>query len=171
MRSISCPFVCSGKRNTPASGDTRQCSCSTLPGPVCSLVCTTVCRLPRGSARIPLAMRDADSRRTCAVDVTADYSPSLDEHVIARSRYCSGPDGVGVPRVPLDLDWMSVGMNQQENQYRIQKPSVDSRQVDNYKADEKRKRPDLADHSRESKLIPHFAKVCQDEHRDNCSPH
>lgn len=81
-------------------------------------------------------MRVADSRRTCAVNVTADYSPSLDEHVIACGRYCSGPNGVGVPGVPSDLYRMSVGIDEQENQYRIQNPSVDSRQVENYKADE-----------------------------------
>lgn len=80
-------------------------------------------------------MRIIDLERTCAVNVTANYSPSLDEHVVTCSRHCSGPNGIGVPRVPSDLDWMSVGIDEQENQYRIQNPSVDSRQVENYKAD------------------------------------
>lgn len=102
----------------------------------------------------------ASLRRTCAVNITADYTSGLDEHIVACSRYCSGPDSIGVPGVPSNLDGMGVGIDEQENQHRVQSPSVDSRKVENHQADEQRKRPNLANHGRKGKLVPYFAQVC-----------
>lgn len=153
----------------PWSGNTRQCSCRRQPGAACCLECTMVCHLvPEVSFHSLLCTLPVYSRHTCTVHIAADYPSSLDEHVVARSRYCSGTNCIGVPAVPSNLDRVGVGINEQENQDRVQGPSVDSRQVESNKTDEQRECPDLADRSCERKLVPHLGQVCQDEHRDDC---
>ena len=111
----------------------------------------------------------ASLKHTCTVDIATNYASSLDKHVVACGRYCSRTDGIGISRVPPNLDRVSIGIDEQENQDRVQRPSVDSRQVESHKADEQWKSPYLADHGCESKFVPNLAQVCQDEHRDDCA--
>lgn len=97
---------------------------------------------------------------TSAIYVSRDNATSLNEHIVARSRYRARPDGIGVSRVPADLDRVRVGVGKQQRRDGPHDPAIGIGGVGDIEEDLEGNEPYLSNHGDQCQFAEDFGSVC-----------